>query len=1023
MPSFAPPRRPQVTYGFLQGMRKAESHPITSAQDVVDDVKKLKIDFQDSASYGPFRDKHLKRLERGQTTGSSTYGGGRAEDEVLHIIAKDTDGREFHHYADFTAWAIKNYRPLLQCRDAGGYQPLHLALMNQNHAFVFMVLERASEVRALLEDYSMVALTCLHRAIWHRSPFTEAILDKVMETGDTERRNQHSSINDNKNASSSDGGINPLDDIFTACSTDHIRDAQRGCPGMTPLHFAATSWLPTPDDDEEYDRCQAALREQKRSVVNRVESPSQISEVEAKNSTPPHVTRVKRDSLIVTCPVMEADKFFKTGVRKLDILDDASDPHVKRFREAVGNLLGAATTKEQPRTLPNRPKRFDLLAIVKKLIKARPDVLLKKHEEGSTPFQARLDAYQEQDADVVESELTNGDPMTERNDVSGLRDDKERQDKIVKDPVLHYMREYIVSNYGRRDAMKALYRPGEERVLEFNLVGLPHPSVDSDFLDGLGNVLRFEGLLKEVAIPRLIVKNDEEVDLPEDKTDSKEPGKNGEPQAVDKIKGKGRTDMYSIFKWLRENHVGSILKVTVVDDLEPCHSDQAIEACMAGFDVRVWNWYKVDLSCQVILNSARNVTNVTLYSSGNNAVLMGWSSSSGLAMLPKLKVVHINVQEGLERPKRLQAYMKTFGEELKKQKPDVVFTWKRHTPSQNYDDVFAKQGTERITESKWWKSVEEFGAFLEQAQPSHPVDPIKIAIIDDGINTALDIFSGRIQGGESFAPLSEFSGRAGAYYVPSGPHGTLMAQLICKVCPVVKLYIAQLEVLPGQNGRRSFTPESATEAIEWAIERNVDIISMSWSIRSDDRQHKGLDEALQDAANQGISMFCSSIDEGPTAPDNTYPGKNTSCIKIGAATATGTVLSWVSESKSDFLLPGESPQLTPETKLWGKLEAGLSGSSIATAVAAGIAGVLIYCERLLAPRDPRGPDPLRASNNMKNAFKNLSKNDRKFVPIWRYLPKLSDQEQLVLDEKYNPDKTNETREKLKAFIDSLYQAV
>lgn len=97
--------------------------------------------------------------------------------------------------------------------------------------------------------------------------------------------------------------------------------------------------------------------------------------------------------------------------------------------------------------------------------------------------------------------------------------------------------------------------------------------------------------------------------------------------------------MYSIFKWLERNHVDSILEVTVVDNAEPYHSDEVIEACLYRFDVRVWNWYKVDLCCQVILNAARNVTDVTLYSSGNNAVLTGWSSSSGLAMLPKVRAL------------------------------------------------------------------------------------------------------------------------------------------------------------------------------------------------------------------------------------------------------------------------------------------------------------------------------------------------------------------------------------------------
>ena len=86
----------------------------------------------------------------------------------------------------------------------------------------------------------------------------------------------------------------------------------------------------------------------------------------------------------------------------------------------------------------------------------------------------------------------------------------------------------------------------------------------------------------------------------------------------------------------------SILSVAVMDDVEPSHSDEAIENCMTGLDVKVWNWRKLDLCSDVIFCSAPNATDVTLYSSGSNAVLLGWSSPVGL---PKLK----NVSEGKER--------------------------------------------------------------------------------------------------------------------------------------------------------------------------------------------------------------------------------------------------------------------------------------------------------------------------------------------------------------------------------------
>ncbi len=52
-----------------------------------------------------------------------------------------------------------------------------------------------------------------------------------------------------------------------------------------------------------------------------------------------------------------------------------------------------------------------------------------------------------------------------------------------------------------------------ERVLEFDLSGLQYSELSTEFLDSLGKVLRFEGLLKYVALPRLTVKDDEGLEM------------------------------------------------------------------------------------------------------------------------------------------------------------------------------------------------------------------------------------------------------------------------------------------------------------------------------------------------------------------------------------------------------------------------------------------------------------------------------------------------------------------------------
>jgi hypothetical protein len=98
------------------------------------------------------------------------------------------------------------------------------------------------------------------------------------------------------------------------------------------------------------------------------------------------------------------------------------------------------------------------------------------------------------------------------------------------------------------------------------------------------------------------------------------------------------SDLMPIFEWLKENNVKTILSLIVVDAEEPSHADAEIEECVKGFQVEEWDWQKVDLCTDVIYNTAKTAEEVSLCSSGNNAVLVGWSSKAGLARLPNVSL-------------------------------------------------------------------------------------------------------------------------------------------------------------------------------------------------------------------------------------------------------------------------------------------------------------------------------------------------------------------------------------------------
>ena len=95
-------------------------------------------------------------------------------------------------------------------------------------------------------------------------------------------------------------------------------------------------------------------------------------------------------------------------------------------------------------------------------------------------------------------------------------------------------------------------------------------------------------------------------------------------------RNRGLSDLVEVFRWLRRNNVEQIVKVMVIDDCDPCHSDASIEDALRDFKVEVWDWKRIDISTDVIAESSKFIKEISLYSSGNQAVLMGWASSEGL---------------------------------------------------------------------------------------------------------------------------------------------------------------------------------------------------------------------------------------------------------------------------------------------------------------------------------------------------------------------------------------------------------
>lgn len=174
---------------------------------------------------------------------------------------------------------------------------------------------------------------------------------------------------------------------------------------------------------------------------------------------------------------------------------------------------------------------------------------------------------------------------------------------------------------------------------------------------------------------------------------------------------------------------------------------------------------------------------------------------------------------------------------------------------------------------------------------------------------------------------------------------------------------------------------------------------MSWTITAQtsneqSKDFKELGDAIAEAANANILMFCSASDEGAKQTD-TYPSKATKNIfKIGGADIHGNLYKPVGDiDEVEFILPGKLVKTESLSDSTIQNVQYRTGSSIATALAAGLAALILYCAQIRILR-AGGTDEIKAKSDfeklkqhgwMKIALHTIRRpdgNNKKYLPVW-----------------------------------------
>jgi hypothetical protein len=109
-----------------------------------------------------------------------------------------------------------------------------------------------------------------------------------------------------------------------------------------------------------------------------------------------------------------------------------------------------------------------------------------------------------------------------------------------------------------------------------------------------------------------------------------------------------------------------------------------------------------------------------------------------------------------------------------------------------------------LSSHKWLICMDEFADEIQNVHFSPPKQKdlqkeITVALIDDGVNLDTPTVAGKVIGGETFDRGDPDENGPSPYFISSSGHGTVMADMICRVCPTAKLYVFKLETYLNQD--------------------------------------------------------------------------------------------------------------------------------------------------------------------------------------------------------------------------------
>ncbi|KAL6823407.1 hypothetical protein V8C40DRAFT_248013 [Trichoderma camerunense] len=286
----------------------------------------------------------------------------------------------------------------------------------------------------------------------------------------------------------------------------------------------------------------------------------------------------------------------------------------------------------------------------------------------------------------------------------------------------------------------------------------------------------------------------------------------------------------------------------------------------------------------------------------------------------------------------LRSYTAVQEKAISREADTFVLTQIRETISRSISSVEWKSSREgsRKSSRKWLERIDRLNKRLSSLPGTTPRERIRIAILDTGY----DADSAYFQHNSRRNRLVKWRDWVEHSTTPQdcNGHGTHLVALVMRIVPEAEICVAR--VANDHQGLEKAII-SISEAIKWAqSECKADIISMSFGHI---RDHKPISRAIYNAIKDKAILFFAAAANFGANERELFPARHECVISIRGTNSNGQF--------QDFNPPRNSREgkvfgtlglEVPSVALTNASEAAfMTGTSVATAIAAGIAGMLL----------------------------------------------------------------------------------